>query len=76
MEVFITLIFIGILLTLVYIAYKMKEIEHDLTIKKMPFLKDDKWTNDIWFKKVTAKKQGRPLGSKNKPKVNNKKARA
>jgi len=68
MEVFITLIFIGILLTLVYIAYKMKEIEHDLTIEKMPFLKEDKWTDNKWPKKITAKKQGRPVSSKNKSK--------
>jgi len=68
MEVLITLIFIGILLTLVYIAYKLREIGESILMEKMPFLKEDKWTDNKWSKKITAKKQGRPVGSKNKSK--------
>jgi len=68
MEVLITLIFIGILLTLIYIAYKLREIGESILMEKMPFLKEDKWTDNMWSKKITAKKQGRPVGSKNKPK--------
>jgi len=69
MEVFTILIFIDILVNLVIIAYLIKERNHSIRMEKMPFLKEDKWSDDMWPEKATPKKRGRPVGSKNKAKV-------